>query len=69
METGTIPIDELAGGLDLYRTLESGQSYLWRREDGEMYTDTVAPARGTRRSSARTPHPAARMPPTGPPVT
>jgi len=43
METGTIPIDELAGGLDLYRTLESGQSYLWRREDGEMYTDTVAP--------------------------
>ncbi|WP_226042420.1 DNA glycosylase [Natrinema sp. DC36] len=43
METGTIPIDELAGGLDLYRTLESGQSYLWRRDDGEMYTDTPAP--------------------------
>ncbi|PCR91074.1 DNA-3-methyladenine glycosylase family protein [Natrinema ejinorense] len=43
MATGTIPLDELAGGLDLYRTLESGQSYLWRREDGDMYTDTPAP--------------------------
>ena len=43
METGTIPIDELAGGFDLYRTLESGQSYLWRRGDGAMYTDTPAP--------------------------
>ncbi|ELY81192.1 DNA-3-methyladenine glycosylase [Natrinema pallidum] len=43
METGTIPIDDLGGGLDLYRTLESGQSYLWRRGDGEMYTDTPAP--------------------------
>ncbi|WP_226479910.1 DNA-3-methyladenine glycosylase family protein [Natrinema amylolyticum] len=43
METGTIPIDDLGGGLDLYRTLESGQSYLWRREDGEMYTDSPAP--------------------------
>ncbi|SEP67628.1 DNA-3-methyladenine glycosylase family protein [Natrinema salaciae] len=43
METGTIRLDELAGGLDLYRTLESGQSYLWRRADGEMYTDTPAP--------------------------
>ncbi|MEY7848058.1 DNA-3-methyladenine glycosylase [Natrarchaeobius sp. A-rgal3] len=37
MASGTIPIDELSGGLDLYLTLESGQSYLWRREDGEMY--------------------------------
>ena len=43
METGTISIDELAGGLDLYRTLESGQSYLWRRSDGEMYGGTPAP--------------------------
>jgi N-glycosylase/DNA lyase len=43
METGTIRIDDLAGGLDLYRTLESGQSYLWRREDGEMYGDAPAP--------------------------
>ncbi|WP_255167758.1 DNA-3-methyladenine glycosylase family protein [Natrononativus amylolyticus] len=37
METGSIPIDDLSGGLDLYRTLESGQTYLWRREDGRMY--------------------------------
>ena len=37
METGAIPIDELAGGLDPYLTLESGQSYRWRRSDGEMY--------------------------------
>ncbi|WP_339103076.1 DNA glycosylase [Haloterrigena salinisoli] len=43
METGTIPVDELAGGLDLYRTLESGQSYLWRRGDGEMYGGSPAP--------------------------
>ncbi|WP_436344521.1 DNA-3-methyladenine glycosylase family protein [Natronorubrum sp. FCH18a] len=40
METGTIPIDSLSGGLDLYRTLESGQSYCWRRSDGEMYSGT-----------------------------
>ncbi|SDJ56466.1 DNA-3-methyladenine glycosylase family protein [Natronorubrum texcoconense] len=37
MDTGTIPVDSLSGGLDLYRTLESGQSYCWRRSDGEMY--------------------------------
>ncbi|WIV68707.1 DNA-3-methyladenine glycosylase family protein [Natrialbaceae archaeon AArc-T1-2] len=37
METGTIPVADLPGGLDLYRTLESGQSYLWRRDDGAMY--------------------------------
>ena len=37
METGTIPLADLSGGLDLYRTLESGQTYLWRRADGEMY--------------------------------
>ncbi|MDQ2049334.1 DNA glycosylase, partial [Natronolimnohabitans sp. A-GB9] len=43
METGTIPLGELSGGLDLYRTLESGQSYLWRRSDGEMYSGTPAP--------------------------
>ncbi|QSW99481.1 DNA-3-methyladenine glycosylase family protein [Haloterrigena alkaliphila] len=43
METGTIPVDELAGGLDPYRTLESGQSYLWRRSDGEMYGGRPAP--------------------------
>ncbi|OAQ54526.1 hypothetical protein HTG_02945 [Natrinema mahii] len=43
MATGTIALAELAGGLDLYRTLESGQSYLWRREDGEMYGGDPAP--------------------------
>ncbi|QCC59904.1 DNA-3-methyladenine glycosylase [Natrinema thermotolerans] len=43
MATGTIELAELAGGLDLYRTLESGQSYLWRREDGEMYHGDPAP--------------------------
>ena len=37
MTTGTIDLDELLGGLDLYRTLESGQSYLWRRTDGGTY--------------------------------
>ncbi|WP_121741161.1 DNA-3-methyladenine glycosylase family protein [Natronorubrum halophilum] len=43
MKTGTIPLDTLPGGLDLYRTLESGQSYLWRRSDGEMYSGAPAP--------------------------
>ncbi|ELY48279.1 DNA-3-methyladenine glycosylase family protein [Natronorubrum sulfidifaciens] len=43
METGTIPLDDLSGGLDLYRTLESGQSYCWRRSDGEMYRGSPEP--------------------------
>ncbi|OIB56621.1 DNA-3-methyladenine glycosylase family protein [Natrialba sp. SSL1] len=43
METGTIRLEDLSGGLDLYRTLESGQTYLWRRADGEMYSGTPAP--------------------------
>ncbi|OVE85735.1 DNA-3-methyladenine glycosylase family protein [Natronolimnobius baerhuensis] len=43
METGTIPLASLSGGLDLYRTLESGQSYLWRRADGEMYQSEPDP--------------------------
>lgn len=34
---GAIPLDELSGGLDLTATLESGQSYQWRRHDGGMY--------------------------------
>ena len=37
MERGAIQLDELPGGLDLYTTIESGQSYLWRREDGRAY--------------------------------
>ncbi|MFB6104324.1 MAG: DNA-3-methyladenine glycosylase [Halobacteriaceae archaeon] len=39
---GTIPLDGLAGGLDLQATLESGQSYLWQRADDAMYSDTSA---------------------------
>jgi N-glycosylase/DNA lyase len=42
METGTIPIADLDGGLDLQSTVESGQSYLWRREDGRMYETDAA---------------------------
>lgn len=38
MERGAIPLDSCPGGLDLRLTLESGQSYHWRREDGELYT-------------------------------
>ena len=42
MERGAIPIGELEGGFDLQSTVESGQSYLWDRPDGEMYTTTAA---------------------------
>ena len=38
METGVIPVDDLAGPFDLQATVESGQSYLWGRLDGKMYT-------------------------------
>ena len=37
METGSRAIGSLEGGFDLATTLESGQTYLWRREDGRMY--------------------------------
>ena len=37
LETGAIPLSELAGPFDLQATLESGQSYLWDRPDGRMY--------------------------------
>jgi N-glycosylase/DNA lyase len=41
MERGTIPAEELAGGIDLTATLESGQAFCWRRAEGEAYrTDT-----------------------------
>ncbi len=43
MERGTIPASGLVGGIDLYRTLESGQSYLWSRSDGDMYTGEPNP--------------------------
>ena len=42
MDTGSRDVDDLAGGLDLQATLESGQSYLWRREDGRMYEEPYA---------------------------
>jgi N-glycosylase/DNA lyase len=44
MERGAIPVADLAGGIDLRTTLESGQSYLWRRTDGEPYGE--GPAHG-----------------------
>ena len=46
METGVIDVRELAGGFDLQATLESGQSYVWDREDGRMY-DRPAAAGGS----------------------
>ena len=39
MQTGAIDIGGLDGGFDLQSTLESGQSYLWWREDGRDYED------------------------------
>ncbi|WP_435358502.1 DNA-3-methyladenine glycosylase family protein [Haloarchaeobius sp. DFWS5] len=46
MHSGSLSLDSLSGGLDLRATLESGQSYLWRREDGHAYAsgDAVAEA-------------------------
>ena len=46
METGTIEVDSLAGGVDLQATLESGQSCFWDRADGRMY-DESGVARGS----------------------
>ena len=37
MESGVISVSSLSGGFDLQATVESGQTYLWRREDGGMY--------------------------------
>jgi len=45
MERGTIDITSLSGGFDLQSTVESGQSYLWWREDGNDYAGAV-PAGG-----------------------
>jgi N-glycosylase/DNA lyase len=44
METGVIEADDLAGAFDLQATVESGQTYLWDRVDGdgEMYEVTRA---------------------------
>ena len=40
MERGAISVADLPGGLDLQSTLESGQSYGWRRADGRTYETT-----------------------------
>jgi N-glycosylase/DNA lyase len=37
MDTGSRAVAALDGGFDLQATVESGQSYLWRRADGRMY--------------------------------
>jgi N-glycosylase/DNA lyase len=39
MQTGHVDVDALDGGFDLQSTLESGQSYLWWRDDGQDYDD------------------------------
>ncbi|MFC7059096.1 DNA-3-methyladenine glycosylase family protein [Halovenus salina] len=41
MEQGVIDLSALGSGFDLQSTLESGQSYLWWREDGEDFDDTT----------------------------
>ncbi|GAB3030068.1 DNA-3-methyladenine glycosylase family protein [Natronobiforma cellulositropha] len=43
MDAGAIPTDDCPGGVDCYLTLESGQSYLWERDDGEMYAGEPNP--------------------------
>jgi N-glycosylase/DNA lyase len=47
MQTGAISVADVAGGVDLYTTVESGQSYAWRRADGRCYEgdDWVAAGR------------------------
>ena len=37
MQSGQLPLSELASPFDLQSTLESGQSYLWWRADGNDY--------------------------------
>ncbi|MFB6245252.1 MAG: DNA-3-methyladenine glycosylase [Candidatus Nanohaloarchaea archaeon] len=40
MRTGEILLEEIPGPFDLQSTVESGQTYLWRREDGMMFEDS-----------------------------
>jgi len=42
LERGAIPTNELSGGIDLQATVESGQTYLWSREDGRMFDEQPA---------------------------
>ena len=39
MERGALALSEFPGPFDLQSTVESGQSYLWDRADGEMYDE------------------------------
>jgi len=45
MERGALSVDDLSGGIDLGLTIESGQTYLWRREDGRTYEGGATPVR------------------------
>jgi len=40
VERGAIDVEILPGGFDLQSTLESGQTYRWRRSDGRTYGST-----------------------------
>jgi len=42
MRRGRIDATTIPGGVDLQSTVESGQSYLWAREDGTTYEDESA---------------------------
>ncbi|NHX35556.1 MULTISPECIES: DNA-3-methyladenine glycosylase family protein [Halolamina] len=42
MESGRIDVSSLDGPFDLQSTLESGQTYLWERADGDDYVDSAA---------------------------
>jgi N-glycosylase/DNA lyase len=53
MERGTIDVASLSGGLDLQATLESGQSYLWWREDGADFEAGTAGDDGWYLTTAR----------------
>ncbi|UPW00531.1 DNA-3-methyladenine glycosylase [Halorussus gelatinilyticus] len=46
MESGSIPVGDCSGGVDVQATLESGQTFCWRREDDRMY-ETVGPSGGS----------------------
>ena len=39
MERGAIPLADVDGPFDLQATLESGQTFLWRRADGRTYEE------------------------------
>jgi N-glycosylase/DNA lyase len=42
MERGTLPLTDFDGDFDLQATLESGQTYIWRRADGGTYEELHA---------------------------